>query len=402
VGSHRYPIGFSGDTEITWKTLAYLPYFTATASNIGYTWWSHDIGGHNFGEKSNELYVSHLQYGVFSPINRLHCACDETMTKEPWFYGNGAGGIAENFLRFRHRLIPYLYNASYHTYALGEPIVQPLYYRWKEAEAYAYKTEYLFGEELLVLPVTEKMERDGFARIAAWVPMGEWTDIFTGDEYCIGAGGKEMTLLRDLESIPVFIKAGGVLPLSMDKGNSCKNPVHLEIWAFEGNGEYSLYEDGKESGIAGSVQTKFYSKFVERKGACTQSLTIKSGGDKKVIPKNRSLIVRFKNIPEGEVSLYVDAKKQRVERLYFDHAAARFAFDTDKTYKIVVRYQKESRLQKLLRRACDVLTRAEWENPPKEQAWRKISKATSVEEYIQAVDGADLSQTIKMRLKETL
>ena len=102
VGSHRYPLGFSGDTHVTWKTLGYLPYFTATASNVGYTWWSHDIGGHMQGEKSDELYTRHVQFGVLSPINRLHGSSELTMSKEPWRYLNGAGAVAENWLRFRH------------------------------------------------------------------------------------------------------------------------------------------------------------------------------------------------------------------------------------------------------------------------------------------------------------
>ncbi|MBQ3572914.1 MAG: alpha-xylosidase, partial [Clostridia bacterium] len=66
IGAHRYPLGFSGDTVISWDTLEFLPEFTATATNVGYTWWSHDIGGHMFGEKNNELYLRHIQYGVFS------------------------------------------------------------------------------------------------------------------------------------------------------------------------------------------------------------------------------------------------------------------------------------------------------------------------------------------------
>ena len=72
VGSHRYPIGFSGDTVITWASLDFQPYFTATASNVGYGWWSHDIGGHFFGGKDDELTVRWTQLGVFSPIMRLH------------------------------------------------------------------------------------------------------------------------------------------------------------------------------------------------------------------------------------------------------------------------------------------------------------------------------------------
>lgn len=71
-GSHRYPVGFSGDTIISWNSLRFQPYFTATASNIGYSWWSHDIGGHMLGDYDEELQTRWLQFGVFSPITRLH------------------------------------------------------------------------------------------------------------------------------------------------------------------------------------------------------------------------------------------------------------------------------------------------------------------------------------------
>ena len=85
-GSHRYPVGFSGDTVITWESLDFQPYFTATASNIGYGWWSHDIGGHMMGYKNDELALRWLQLGVFSPIMRLHSTCCEFNGKEPWRY----------------------------------------------------------------------------------------------------------------------------------------------------------------------------------------------------------------------------------------------------------------------------------------------------------------------------
>lgn len=80
-GSHRYPVGFSGDTHVTWDSLDFQPYFTSTASNIGYGWWSHDIGGHMCGFKNNELALRWLQFGVFSPINRIHSSKSEFMGK---------------------------------------------------------------------------------------------------------------------------------------------------------------------------------------------------------------------------------------------------------------------------------------------------------------------------------
>ena len=76
-GSHRYPVGFSGDTIITWDSLAFQPYFTSTASNIGYGMWSHDIGGHMRGFKDDEMAGRWLQFGVFSPIMRLHSSNSE-------------------------------------------------------------------------------------------------------------------------------------------------------------------------------------------------------------------------------------------------------------------------------------------------------------------------------------
>lgn len=95
MGSHRYPLGFSGDTVVCWKSLDFQPYFTALASNAGYTWWSHDIGGHMFGKGDNELYLRWLQFGVFSPINRLHSS-NKGMSKEPWNYPQ-VENIAEDF-----------------------------------------------------------------------------------------------------------------------------------------------------------------------------------------------------------------------------------------------------------------------------------------------------------------
>jgi alpha-glucosidase (family GH31 glycosyl hydrolase) len=243
IGSHRYPVGFSGDTYVTWETLKYLPYFTANASNIGYTWWSHDIGGHQAGYMENELYVRFIQYGVFSPINRLHCSNSETMTKEPWAYNNGAGAISKEYLRFRHRMIPYLYSASYKTHKDGLALIEPLYYQWDNEEAYLFNEEYLFGGELLLAPITEKAI-DGFACVNAWIPEGKWTDIFTGDGYQAGPEGKTVTLLRELEFIPVLAREGAILPLSMEPGNSIMNPEKLEIWSYLGNNEYILYEDG--------------------------------------------------------------------------------------------------------------------------------------------------------------
>jgi alpha-glucosidase (family GH31 glycosyl hydrolase) len=97
-GSHRYPVGFSGDTVISWDSLAFQPYFTANASNIGYGWWSHDIGGHMMGYRDDELYLRWLEFGVLSPIMRLHSTAIEVLGKEPWKYRADICENAEKWL----------------------------------------------------------------------------------------------------------------------------------------------------------------------------------------------------------------------------------------------------------------------------------------------------------------
>ncbi|MBL8924682.1 MAG: DUF4968 domain-containing protein [Pseudonocardia sp.] len=241
VGSHRYPIGFSGDTVITWASLDFQPYFTATASNVGYGWWSHDIGGHLFGYKDDELTVRWVQFGVFAPITRLHSSNGLFNTREPWRYGERARRIMAGFLRLRHRLVPYLHTMNRRAHVEGEPLVQPMYYEHPDdADAYQVGNQYLFGDRLLVAPITTPADRaTGLGAVRAWLPPGRWTDVFTGVSY---RGGTMILLHRDLDTIPVLAPAGAILPLAAGQG--IENPDALELRVYAGaGGEFTLAED---------------------------------------------------------------------------------------------------------------------------------------------------------------
>ena len=254
-GSHRCPVGFSGDTVTTWESLAFQPRFTAMASNIGYPWWSHDIGGHMRGIRSDELSVRWLQYGVFSPILRLHSTKSEFMSKEPWSFGRETERIMTEWLRFRHRLVPYLYTAAERTHRLGEPLVQPMYYGWpEEREAYRVPNQYLFGTELMVCPITEPARPElGLASTEAWLPEGRWFDIFSGQIY---TGNRVITLWRGPEGYPVLAKAGAILPLS-DEAQADRNPAALTLRVFAGaDNTYTLYEDDGESLDSPAARTR--------------------------------------------------------------------------------------------------------------------------------------------------
>ena len=247
-GSHRYPLGFSGDTIVRWKSLAYQPYFTIAASNTGYSWWSHDIGGH-MGSKGNpELYTRWVELGVFSPINRLHSTRDK-WSKEPWLYGEEAEKIVTKFLQLRHRLLPYLYTANVRTARDGMPLVMPMYYLHDCKEAYEAKTQYYFGTEMIVAPVVTKRNKEGLAPVSVWLPEGRWTDFFTGETF---AGNHTYELFVPLDRIPVFVKEGGIIPLLANEKDNNQEFKSLEVRFYAGEGKYRLEDE--TGGIDFSMQ----------------------------------------------------------------------------------------------------------------------------------------------------
>ena len=255
-GSHRYPTGFSGDTHVTWESLAFQPYFTATAANIGYSWWSHDIGGHMGGYHDHELQTRWVQFGVFSPINRLHSTANPFNSKEPWKYGE-CEGIITDYLRLRHRLIPYMYTMMHRGYTEGIPMFRPMYHKYsRNNNAFSVKNEYLFGD-LIVSPITEPCDKQsGLASAEVWLPAGDYIDFFNGRIY---SGDRKMKVYRRIEDMPVFAKAGSIVPLAEADGSSTENPKALEIRVFGGdNGTFTMIEDNGKSGSALEIaRTKF-------------------------------------------------------------------------------------------------------------------------------------------------
>ncbi|NUU15902.1 glycoside hydrolase [Cellulomonas humilata] len=305
-GSHRYPVGFSGDTVISWASLAFQPYFTATASNIGYGWWSHDIGGHMFGGKDDELATRWLQLGVFSPILRLHSGSNPFTAKEPWTFEPAARAVMTEHLRLRHRLLPYLHTMNHRAAAQGRPLVEPMYHAWpSEPEAYDQPNQYLFGSELVVAPLTSPADlRTRLASVRAWLPAGTWVDVLTGLVY---DGGRELLLHRDLATIPVLAPAGAIVPLdgAAVPGNDPVNPSTLEVLVVVGaDGTFTLVEDdGSADGVASTPLT-----FAQSTGTFTAGPAV---GALDCLPATRSWTVTFLSF-DGSPS--VDGVESRLER----------------------------------------------------------------------------------------
>ena len=295
-GSARYSVGFSGDTVIAWESLKFQPYFTATASNIGYSLWSHDIGGHMMGYRDDELYVRWLQLGVLSPINRLHSCDDLFIHKEPWFYSKETEQILGNWLRFRHELFPYLYTMCYRNHQDLMPLVQPMYYEYPEKDAaYDAKNQYLFGSELMISPITEPNDPiSRLGRAPVWFPKGDWYDYFDGTRYR-SKNGRNLDVFRPLERCPIFAKAGAIVPLNEYEGDNALKPREkLILTVFPGaDNSFTLYEDcGEYSDFENGdfAKTEFSLSWGEK----PEFIIHKPVGDCSLIPNKRRYEVRFR------------------------------------------------------------------------------------------------------------
>lgn len=244
-GAQRYQIGFSGDAIITWDSLHFQPEFTSTASNIGYGWWSNDIGGHTHGYKNDELYTRWVQLGCWSPILRLHSDNNPFNTREPWRFNDEARIIVEDTLRFRHRLIPYLYTMNARSASDDEPLIQPMYWDYpEEDEAYNVPNQFRFGSELIVAPITQPRDlttHQGAARV--WLPAGRYVDISTGIVY---SRKGELQVHRPLHYTPIFAREGAIVPLdgAWRPKSGSPNPESLEVLLVVGvDGSFTLLED---------------------------------------------------------------------------------------------------------------------------------------------------------------
>lgn len=299
IGSHRYPVGFSGDTYITWKNLDFQPYFTATASNVGYSWWSHDIGGFMRGYYNPELFVRWLQFGVFSPINRLHSSSvgGKFIHKMPWTNGEPYDSIVKKWMRLRHKLFPYIYTMNYRNHTELEPLIQPMYYFYpKKSAAYDAKNQYIFGSELMVRPITEPIcDFDSLASATVWFPKGSWFDFFNGMHYYFKKDEKT-PVFRNIETTPVFAKSGAIIPLlnNTEKNDGLYPQDELDVLVFPAaSNEFVMYED---SGDGFDFEKGKYAttKFTLKWGSQAEFSIDSAQGELTLLPNKRIFNIYFR------------------------------------------------------------------------------------------------------------
>ncbi len=401
IGSHRYPIGFSGDTITTWRSLAFQPYFTSTASNIGYGFWSHDIGGHMMGDKDEERLIRWIQFGVFSPIMRLHSSNSPFFNKEPWNVSLPYRNIMGDFMRLRHRLIPYLYTMNYLSYSKGQMLVEPVYYREPDdPEAYRVPNEYFFGNNLLVGAITSKQDAEfRLARVNMLIPEGRWVDIFNGRIY---NGRQKKNLYRKVSEIPVLIPAGGIVPLATDVlENGVENPKDLQILVGAGaDGAFTLYEDdGISTGYKeGKCVTTTFTTRTLTDGTVEVRIA-RPEGDLSLIPAVRDYEIVLYGVDvvdeaDMEPQFIHDPKMHTVKTTVSGIAASE---EAKITFRGLTLAQNDFREV-----VFDILENAWCETAVKESAYNAALNAADSSEYYTWVSESDINANLAEALKEVL
>jgi alpha-glucosidase (family GH31 glycosyl hydrolase) len=270
----RSTLHFTGDTTSDWGTLrAEIGYTPGESVATGMAAVSHDIGGHNdpYGIAGSETYTSGgqthrttklpddlyarwVQLGTFQPVDRLHSNHSDRL---PWQYGAEADKSAVKFLQLRESLVPYTYTLAQQASTTGTPIVRPLYLQYPEEESAYTKadSEYLYGPDMLVAPVTTPGTS---TTTSVWFPPGQWTDYFTGQTYTAPAGGATHDVTTTLDTMPVFVRAGGIVATRSDKvasdAQSPLNKVGITV-AAGASGTFSLYEDDGVSNVSRHAAT---------------------------------------------------------------------------------------------------------------------------------------------------
>ncbi len=247
AGIQRYPCTWGGDELSTFEGGRTLIRAGINAGVGGIAFWSHDLGGFADG-RTMEYYVRSCQWGFLSPLSRVHGIGDNAdnaiVGNEPWVFGPEAEDIVRRYVRLRYRLLPYLYSHAIHAWRTGVPIMRALPLESPDdPRTYACDYEYLLGRDLLVAPIYEESGREDLtATRAVYLPAGAWYDFWTDQ---VHHGPAEITYEAPFDTLPLFVRAGAVLPCGPDVDFIAGPPepeLTLEVYAGA-DGSFDLLED---------------------------------------------------------------------------------------------------------------------------------------------------------------
>ena len=280
AGSQRYPVQWGGDSYASFEQMAGQLRGLLSYGLSGVPFCSHDIGGFDypprvfdaavpeearadadnilewgqrFGatlqaagkNRDAEVYIRWLQFGVFSSHARAH----GKQPREPWEYGPEAEAIARRYLKLRYRLLPYIYTEAVKSSQTGLPLVRPLVLDYQDDPNTAHiDLQYLFGDSFLVAPILTRRSASLTARDArrkVYLPTGEWVDYWTKS---LATGGRWIDVDAPLDVLPLWVKAGAVIPMGPEMkyvGQKPLDPLTLEFYAPQASGEFIIYDEDR-------------------------------------------------------------------------------------------------------------------------------------------------------------
>lgn len=238
AGIQRYPFIFAGDWPSEWQYFAPVIKAGINIGLSGVNYWGHCMGGFEH-PADPELYIRWVQFGMFSPIAMVF-GMDHPNYKIPWGYGEDALRNFKKYDSLRYKLLPYIYSNAYTNFKTGRPIMSGLVMDYQDDEnVYDIGDQYMFGTSMMVCPVTVK----GAKTRSIYLPEGQWFDYWTGKEY---EGKRYVHVVTPLDTIPVFVKAGAIIPMQPAMSYIGEKPVDvitLEIFPGAQLSAFDLYED---------------------------------------------------------------------------------------------------------------------------------------------------------------
>ena len=241
AGAQRYTSSWTGDNVATWEHLwiANIQVQRMSISGMGFT--GSDIGG--FAEQpSGELYARWIQLGVFHPFCRTHSSGDHG-DQEPWAFDEEVIDITRKFVNLRYQLLPYLYTMFWQYIEQGIPMLKPLvYYDQEDIQTHYRNDEFVFGNQILVCPI---LEPNALGR-RMYIPRGQWYNYWTNEEV---KGGKEIWVDTKFDQIPIFVKAGAIIPkypVQQYVGELEFDELTLDVYYKEGKEKSVVYEDAQD------------------------------------------------------------------------------------------------------------------------------------------------------------
>jgi alpha-D-xyloside xylohydrolase len=261
---------WSGDINSDWETFKRQIPAGLNLMLSGIPYWTTDIGGFTDGNPEDpayrELFVRWFEYGTFCPMFRVHGTRSNDQN-ELWSYGADAQEILTRYDTLRYRLMPYIYSLAWQVTHAGYTLMRPLVMDYREdVTARNIGDQFMFGPALLVIPVTDP----GVDRRRVYLPNANWVNFWTGESQ---SGGKFLLAAAPLETLPLFVRPGSIVPMgpAMEyTGQNPEDPIELRIYSGA-DADFTLYED---DGLTYDYEKGTYATIPVRWDDASHTLTI--------------------------------------------------------------------------------------------------------------------------------